>query len=311
MARVYLDLNIYRQLEGETFWRQMRQSLDAAGHRVIAGDALIGETIKLEDPAARVRQFRCISGLRHEWTPGVPGEEMITEAYRTLRRQHPDWIQGNRAARLIKQLATNRRKVFTNIASNQAQQDLWSRNLGSQLKAQAESIREWQRATVSAIKRSSYRSVLEANLPAGVVLPASLSDAELQWRLLAAERFYAMSNGLSSEPVNYFVDICRGISVRDWARFWLEEVSLTDTPATAIHGLVRYHQLFTSLKGTGNMIDAMHATEALGCDYFVTSDENLARIMGKVRADMSGLSPEPRWIPSGKVTVATMAAALS
>jgi hypothetical protein len=94
MARVYLDLNIYRQLEGETFWRPMRQSLDPAGHRVIAGDALIGETIKLENAAARLRQFQCISGLRYEWTPGVPGEVMITEAYRTLRRLHPDWDRG-------------------------------------------------------------------------------------------------------------------------------------------------------------------------------------------------------------------------
>jgi hypothetical protein len=205
----------------------------------------------------------------------------------------------------------NRRKVFTNIARNQAQQDLWSRNLGSGLTAQAESIREWQRAAVSAIKGSSYRRVLEANLPAEVELPSSLSDAELQWRLLAAERFYAMTNGLSSETVNYFVDIRRGIPIQDWARFWLEEVLLTDTPATALHGLVRYHQLFASLKGKGNMIDAMHATGSLGCDYFVTSDENLARILERVRTDMSGISPESRWIQSGKVTVATVTAALS
>jgi hypothetical protein len=147
-------------------------------------------------------------------------------------------------------------------------------------------------------------------MPADVRLPPTLSDAELQWRLLAAERLYALTNGLSTEPVDYFVDVRRGVSASEWSLLWLEDAQIVQTPATAVHGLVRYHQLFASLKGVGNMIDAMHATESVGCDFFVTSDENLAGILEAVRAETSGASPAPRWIQSGTVAPSALDAAL-
>ena len=95
----------------------------------------------------------------------------------------------------------------------------------------------------------------------------------------------------------------------EWANFWLS-VCDEDAPATAIHGLVRYHQLFRTLKGSGNMIDAMQATAALGCDFFVTSDYGLYQTMRQVQIDMHGLSPTPRYIPSGGVVPASLQSAL-
>ena len=81
-------------------------------------------------------------------------------------------------------------------------------------------------------------------------------------------------------------------------------------PATAIHGLVRYFQLFRSLKGGGNMIDAMHATASLGRDFFLTSHRNLYLTMRDVQDVMRGMSPNPRYLPTGTITRTSLKAVL-
>ena len=63
MARAYLDINIFRQVEDPAIWHAIRRNLRAGGHRVVVGDAIIGEAIRLDDPAVRARQLRCMQLL--------------------------------------------------------------------------------------------------------------------------------------------------------------------------------------------------------------------------------------------------------
>jgi hypothetical protein len=300
--RVYLDVNIYRQLETGG-WLPVRAALRKAGYRVVVGDPVVGEAIGIPDAANRQRQIRCVCGVRDEWTDRVPGEEMVTESYRLLRRIQPAWVTGDSHRALASGIRKRRRAALRNLSENAAQQELWNRTVGPLIRENAEELRKWQQDGVQAMRGKTYREALAERIPAGIDLPATMPDSELQWRLLAAERFSDASNGRRVEQVNYLVDLRAGVDPADWCLFWLDtRFSATDVPATAMHGLVRFYQLHQSLKGTGNLVDAMHATAALGCASFVTSDALLAEVLTDVRSDLRGIAPRPVFFPYGTIT---------
>lgn len=289
--RLYLDVNVYRQVEEEADWRALRRQLREAGHLVVAGDPIVGEIILLADARLRQKALSCVVGLRDEWTTGVPGEAMIHEVYEVLQRRRPDWIVGTKRHGVITTLATRRRSALAKVAERPDQLLKWHQELAARYQQSAEAIQKWQKASVQAIGKGSYRDALTNVLPANVTLPDGMSDAELEWRLLAAERWHQASNGIAAEEVNYLIDVRPGVSAAEWANFWLQEVDIREVPATAMHGLIRYHQLLRSLKGIGNMIDAMHVTAALGCDVFVTCDRRLGESVQSVHDLLPDIYP--------------------
>lgn len=299
--RVYFDVNIYRQLEDGS-WKPVRAALRKDRYRVIVGDPVIGEAIAIPDADHRLGQIRCICSLRDEWTDGVPGEEMATESYRLLRRFKPDWITGNSRKALIADYRNRRTRALTGLAENIEQQRLWNENIAPLVRDSAEDLRRWQKESLDAIQGQSFREALMDRIPSGVRLPDSMPDSELQWRLLAAERLHDVSNGRRVEQVNYLGDIRPGLTAAEWCEFWLNTTfSSADAPATAMHGLARFYQLQRSLRGTGNLVDAMHLTAALGCSRFVTSDSGLAEVLSSVRSEMGPPAPKPVLVPYGAI----------
>jgi hypothetical protein len=110
--------------------------------------------------------------------------------------------------------------------------------------------------------------------------------------------------------VDYLIDVEPGHSHEEWAELWLALATIVAAPATALHGIVRYYQLFSSLKGTGNMIDATHVVHALGCNRFVTCDERLAGTLRRAREHIDERVPLGIWIPFGDCTPERLVAAL-
>lgn len=287
--RVSLDTSVFREIVGSDL-APVRSWLRAHRLRVVVSDAVLGEAIGERDAAARRRLFECILDLRNDWTVDPPGWPMAREAIQLVRKSRGDWIDGNARSVFLRKQRRWRATTLSELTRGKRWYEVWHERHSEEFSGYAAGIQDWQKRSRDRLAVRSYRSNMREAFP-DVHIPETLDDPELSWRLLAAERLGLVTNGQVKERVNYFVDIRAGIPMRDWASLWLYEASANEQPATAVHGMVRYHQLQKTLRGRGNMVDALMAVEALRTDVFVTGDKRLVEVLERVAPRVGDVMP--------------------